>query len=579
MSSSPQDLSSTEKNHDNSALPSTDASDIFENSGGKSPAQVQASGPDDKARFLELRNGLAGWQWSLFHLIVFFGAAISGYDVSNVSTIQLSIYQAFGRIDLLPWIVTAFSLGVSATSPTIDRIMKLVDLKWFTLSCWTVFIVATAVCGASPTIEGIIVGRIILGVAGGGCYLSLLSYSTILARPTEHARLTGLLGMGYAVGLFLGPVIGGSFAQNEHATWRWAFYIGIPYSGIIMILIFFVFPNVRLRPQEEIGKGLLQIDWVGAFLHAATLTLFDAACIFSGSTLAWHSGVIALWVMFGVVTIVYTIQQAFSLFTDPAKRILPIGVLSTRTGFLVMSASFCACSGYGVALYFLPLYYAFTRGDDSIQTAVHMLPYIGVYIAGAIGCGMLLPVVRRYAVLYLLGGILIAAGAGSMMSVNANTSLSQTMGISAILGFGVGLTMQLGVTVLALALPANIRMDNSITMTLTIYTGTTVSLAIAGCIFQNIGFGFLSDALQGSNLSNSQIHNALAGHESPVWAMLDPEALDDAISAVTKAIIRLFYISTVGGALMGIFALIMKWEALDFKHTKAETERGSQQAS
>lgn len=53
-----------------------------------------------------------------------------------------------------------------------DRIMKLVDLKWFTLSCWTVFIVATAVCGASPTIEGIIVGRIILGVAGGGCYLS-----------------------------------------------------------------------------------------------------------------------------------------------------------------------------------------------------------------------------------------------------------------------------------------------------------------------------------------------------------------------------------------------------------------------
>lgn len=100
---------------------------------------------------------------------------IAGYDVSNVSTIQLSIYKAFGRIDLLPWIVTAFSLGVSATCPTVDRIMKLVDLKWFTLGCWTLFIVATAVCGASPTIEGIIVGRTILGIAGGGCYLSYVS--------------------------------------------------------------------------------------------------------------------------------------------------------------------------------------------------------------------------------------------------------------------------------------------------------------------------------------------------------------------------------------------------------------------
>lgn len=50
--------------------------------------------------------------------------------------------------------------------------MKLIDLKWFTLGAWTLFVVATAVTGASPTIEGVIVGRTILGVAGGGAYLS-----------------------------------------------------------------------------------------------------------------------------------------------------------------------------------------------------------------------------------------------------------------------------------------------------------------------------------------------------------------------------------------------------------------------
>lgn len=36
--------------------------------------------------------------------------------------------------------------------------------------------------------------------------------------------------MGYAVGLFLGPVIGGSFAQNEHATWRWVGLLGVSRS-------------------------------------------------------------------------------------------------------------------------------------------------------------------------------------------------------------------------------------------------------------------------------------------------------------------------------------------------------------
>jgi MFS family permease len=235
-----------------------------------------------------------------------------------------------------------------------------------------------------------------------------------------------------------------------------------------------------------------------------------------------------------------------------------------------MVCTFFATCGYGVALYYLPLYYAFTQGDDSLETAVHMLPYICVYIAGAIGSGIFLPVVRRYAALYLLGGVLIAAGAGSMMLVNQDTSLSQSMGIGAILGFGVGLTMQLGASVLALALPANIRMDSSIAMTLTMYTGTTVSLAIAGCIFQNIGFEFLSEALIGSDLSTSEIHQALAGVASPIWAMLNREALEAAIAAVTSAIIRLFYISTVGGALMSICALFMRWEAIDFKPAKKE---------
>lgn len=105
---------------------------------------------------------------------------IPGYDVSNVSTIQISIYRAFGRIDLLPWVVATYSLGNAAMSPIMDHIMKLIDLKLFSICCWTLFLVATAVTGASPTIEGVIVGRTLLGVAGGGCYLSCVIYSQIL---------------------------------------------------------------------------------------------------------------------------------------------------------------------------------------------------------------------------------------------------------------------------------------------------------------------------------------------------------------------------------------------------------------
>ncbi|KAJ5711530.1 hypothetical protein N7488_005686 [Penicillium malachiteum] len=422
-----KDLSPSEERYNDLAvpLPSTDASEIQWTQYNQEA--VADSVPENNLHSSVLRDSLPGWKWTLWHVIIFLGGSISGYDVSNAATIQLNIYEDFGHINLLPWVVTSFSLGVSATAPTVDQIMRLVDLKWFSMACWTVFAIASAVCASAPNMQAVIIGRVILGVAGAGCYLSMLSYCTILARPAEHSKVIGVLGMGYAVGLFL-------------ATW----------------------------------------------------VLFDAACIFSGSTLAWDSGgAIALWVLFCVVAICYAIQQHFSIFTEPDRRGLPIGAMTTFTGALIMSATFCAACGYSVPLYYLPLFYAFTRGDDSFQAAIHILPYIGPYIVGAIGAGILLP------------------------------------------------------------------------------------RAIAGCIFQNIGFKFLSAALKGENLSSTQIHNALAGKESPVWSLISASALDSAVSAVAKAIIRLFYISTAGGAIMLILALGMKWEALEFNEpaTKEETEK------
>lgn len=161
---------------------------------------------------------------------------MAAYDVSNVATIQISVYRDFGHIDLLPWIATAFSLANAAMSPLLNQIMLLVDLKWFMFGCWTVSLIASAVTGATPTIECVIVGRTILGISAGGIYLGyvtlssfpnvpmhesdtdverLLTYTTLLANPAEHARMVSLLGMGFAVGLVCGPIIGGLLEQTR----------------------------------------------------------------------------------------------------------------------------------------------------------------------------------------------------------------------------------------------------------------------------------------------------------------------------------------------------------------------------
>ncbi len=84
-----QDSVALEKSDSDSATPATDTSDVCQYKEAKSAATAELSADaelsDEKARFLDLRDNLAHWQWIVFYLIGFFGAAISG--MQSASTI------------------------------------------------------------------------------------------------------------------------------------------------------------------------------------------------------------------------------------------------------------------------------------------------------------------------------------------------------------------------------------------------------------------------------------------------------------------------------------------------------------
>ncbi|KAK7215915.1 hypothetical protein V2G26_003918 [Clonostachys chloroleuca] len=488
---------------------------------------------------------------------------IAGYDVSNVANLQPSIYRAFGNIELLPWVSAAFTLGHAGVTPLLRSLMNLGDLKWFQAATMIIFITGSAVAGAASSVQALIIGRVLLGIGSSGAYLSILVYNVILAKPAEHSRLNSLIGAGFAVGLILGPVVGGAFAQNQNTTWRWAFYINIPVTAIAMALNIMLYPTVALAPSESLLEGLRRIDGIGATLHVATLVAFDVACLFSGTVWAWASGSIAAWVIFATLLVLYCLQQYFCWFTNPEQRILPLRVLSNRIGLLVSIATACAAVGYSITIYYIPLFLVFTRGDGPVQAAVHTLPFICVYIATAVIAGSLFPVIRRYAIFYFISGLFLVAGSGAILFIDQTSPLSRLMGITALIGAALGLSFQTGATVLTRALPTGLRIDSAVIISLTQNASITTSLAIAGCIFQNVGRQHLESAIGKFGFSAADINQALAGLESPVWAAGSSEASRLAVAAVTTILIQLFYISLAAGCLLLVCACLMKWEALN----------------
>lgn len=94
----------------------------------------------------------------------------TGYDTSNVANIQVPIYQTFGHIEILPWITLTFSLTSVAVIPVIRKLTSFLNLKHVGLVSCLLVCSGSAIAGAAPNIQSVIVGRAFLGVSSAALY-------------------------------------------------------------------------------------------------------------------------------------------------------------------------------------------------------------------------------------------------------------------------------------------------------------------------------------------------------------------------------------------------------------------------
>lgn len=127
-------------------------------------------------------------------------------DNTIVANIQPSIIDDFGRVELLPWIGTGFALGTMAVLPW-GKVYGVYDIKFVYIFNILLFEVGSAICGAAPTMQSLIIGRVIAGVGGSGMYSGTLTYVSVLTNENEKpAHLAGSTVV-WGIGSVLGPVV------------------------------------------------------------------------------------------------------------------------------------------------------------------------------------------------------------------------------------------------------------------------------------------------------------------------------------------------------------------------------------
>jgi hypothetical protein len=340
-----------------------------------------------------------------------------------------------------------------------------------------------------------------------------------------------------------------------------AFYINLVLAAVTAPIYIFWFPRQGAHRHEKILPRIKSMDWLGALLNAATYALFITACSYSGSQWPWDSGsVIALWVVTGVTAILYVLQQWTTFLTTKEDRIFPVWCLKSRSLVLLYigTASTAAVNFFNI--YYIPLFFEFTKADGAITVAGRLLPFMCPQIFTALLSGALLPKLNLYAAWYVISGILALVGSVLMFLISAATPAGDIYGFEVLIGAGCGLTAQIAYSIALVESPADKAASTISFINMAQLGGGALALAIAGTVFQNVGFNTLQSALNGREYSSSEIRAALAGGYSAIISDSTPEVRGITSDAIGSTIANVYGISISGAAAVLVVGLLMRWE-------------------
>ena len=245
----------------------------------------------------------------------------------------------------------------------------------------------------------------------------------------------------YSVANVFGPIIGGAFA--EHATWRWCFYVNLPFGGSSALVIFFLFqPPKTVRPKQlaPFKTKLSHLDPAGILLALGALICFARALQVAGITKPWNSSeVIGLLVGFVVMTLAFVVSQ--KLLDDRAMMVKKI--LKMRIVVVGMIYGFLHEGAFVSLLYALPIYFQAVSGVSPAEAGVHNLPFLLSCGIGSLAAGLLISRFKHFIPLMIWASGGGCIGSGLIYTLDIHSPSSQWIGYQVLAGlaFGTGLPL------------------------------------------------------------------------------------------------------------------------------------------
>jgi len=505
-----------------------------------SPASSASASPDPEEVLISegapARELITGRRLWLVLGALMLTMLLAALDQTIVSTALPRITSDLNGLGQLSWVVTAYLLTSTASTPIWGKISDLYGRKIMLQSAIVIFLIGSALAGAAQSMSWLIVTRGIQGLGGGGLMVLAIAVIADVIPPRERGRYTGLFGGVFAVSSIAGPLLGGFFVDS--LSWRWIFYINLPLG----ILAMFVIAAALQVPRRRVEHS---IDVLGAALMVSGVTLLLLVVEWGGNRYDWNSPTILVMGALSIGLLVAFVRVELK----SREPLVPMSLFANRIFSTTSILGFILGLAMFGAIIFVPLYLQMVTGATPTQAGLQMVPMMAGMLTASVVSGRMITRFGRYKVFPIVGMGVATVAMYLMSSLRVDTPYWQLAIALTLLGVGMGNVMQ----VLIIAVQNSVHPRD-------------VGVATSGSTFFRSMGGTIGTALFGAVLTSQLMERLAAALPASATGSMELDGLTSNMAriAALPEPIRLVVLESFTGALDRVFLTAVPILAIGF---------------